>query len=173
MNDVLQNLVTRRSVRAFRPEQIKDSELEAVLNAGLYAPSGMNRQSAIMLVIQDKPLIDKLSAMNARHMGTDSDPFYGAPTVVVVLADSRERNYLQDGSLVMGNLLNAAHSLGLGSCWINRAREVFDEPEGRAILRENGIGDEYVGIGNCILGYSAVPLPEAKPRREGRIFKIK
>ena len=112
MNEVLKCLETRRSVRAYKPEQITDAELEAILNAGLYAPTGMNRQSAIMLVIQDKPLIEKLSKMNAYYMGKDMDAFYGAPTVIAVLADSNIRTHFEDGCLVLGNLMNAAHSLG-------------------------------------------------------------
>jgi len=173
MNEVLKCLETRRSVRAYKPEQITDAELEAILNAGLYAPTGMNRQSAIMLVIQDKPLIDKLSKMNSHYMGKDMDAFYGAPTVIAVLADSNIRTHFEDGCLVLGNLMNAAHSLGVDSCWIHRAREVFDDPEGRAILRECGIGDEYVGIGHCILGYGVAPAGDASPRRENRVYTIK
>ena len=172
MNETISCLLKRRSVRAYRPEQIKPAELETILQAGLYAPSAMNRQSAVMLVIQDRETISTLSRLNAEVMGRDTDPFYGAPTVIVVLADKNAPNHVQDASLVMGNLMNAAFSLGVDSCWINRAREVFEMPEARALLREKGISDDYVGVGNCILGYRSGELPKAPPRREGRIIKL-
>ena len=172
MNETISCLLNRRSVRAYRPEQIKPAELETILQAGLYAPSAMNRQSAVMLVIQDRETISTLSRLNAEVMGRDTDPFYGAPTVIVVLADKNAPNHVQDASLVMGNLMNAAFSLGVDSCWINRAREVFEMPEARALLREKGISDDYVGVGNCILGYRSGELPEAPSRREGRIIKL-
>ena len=172
MNETISCLLNRRSVRAYRPEQIKPAELETILQAGLYAPSAMNRQSAVMLVIQDRETISTLSRLNAEVMGRDTDPFYGAPTVIVVLADKNAPNHVQDASLVMGNLMNAAFSLGVDSCWINRAREVFEMPEARALLSKKGISDDYVGVGNCILGYRSCELPEASPRREGRIIKL-
>lgn len=172
MNETISCLLNRRSVRAYRPEQIKPAELETILQAGLYAPSAMNLQPSIMLVIQDRETISMLSRLNAEVMGRDTDPFYGAPTVIVVLADKNAPNHVQDASLVMGNLMNAAFSLGVDSCWINRAREVFEMPEARALLREKGISDDYVGVGNCILGYLSGELPEASPRREGRIIKL-
>ena len=172
MNDTINCLLNRRSVRAYRPEQIKPEELKEILQAGLYAPSAMNLQSAVMLVIQDRETISTLSRLNAEVMGRDTDPFYGAPTVIVVLADKNAPNHVQDASLVMGNLMNAAFSLGVDSCWINRAREVFEMPEARALLREKGISDDYVGVGNCILGYRSGELPAAPPRREGRIIKL-
>ena len=172
MNETISCLLNRRSVRAYRPEQIKPAELETILQAGLYAPSAMNRQSAVMLVIQDRETISTLSRLNAEVMGRDTDPFYGAPTVIVVLADKNAPNHVQDASLVMGILMNAAFSLGVDSCWINRAREVFEMPEARALLREKGISDDYVGVGNCILGYRSGELPAAPPRREGRIIKL-
>ena len=172
MNETISCLLNRRSVRAYRPEQIKPAELEEILQAGLYAPSAMNRQSAVMLVIQDRETISMLSRLNAEVMGRDTDPFYGAPTVIVVLADKNAPNHVQDASLVMGNLMNAAFSLGVDSCWINRAREVFEMPEAKALLREKGISDDYVGVGNCILGYRSGELPAAPPRREGRIIKL-
>lgn len=172
MNETMSCLLSRRSVRAYRPEQIKPAELETILQAGLYAPSAMNLQPSIMLVIQDRETISMLSRLNAEVMGRDTDPFYGAPTVIVVLADKNAPNHVQDASLVMGNLMNAAFSLGVDSCWINRAREVFEMPEARALLREKGISDDYVGVGNCILGYRSGELPAAPPRREGRIIKL-
>ena len=169
MNETISCLLNRRSVRAYRPEQIKPAELETILQAGLYAPSAMNLQSSIMLVIQDRETISMLSRLNAMVMGRDTDPFYGAPTVIVVLADKNASNHVQDASLVMGNLMNAAFSLGVDSCWINRAREVFEMPEARALLREKGISDDYVGVGNCILGYPVEEAP-AKPRKDGYVI---
>lgn len=173
MNNALDNLLERRSVRAYKPEQIADAELKSVLSAGLAAPSAMNRQPTVLLVVQDKATIEKLSKLNARVMGKeDIDPFYGAPTVIVVLSDRNIPTHVEDGSLVLGNLMNAAHALGLGSCWINRAKEVFEMTEAREILRNAGIGDEYIGVGHCILGYPDGEKPGAKPVRDGRVFKI-
>ena len=145
-------------------KQISDEELMAVLEAGKYAPSAMNRQSSVMVVLQDKEDIETLSKMNASIMNTDSDPFYGAPTVVIVLGDRNNRNAVQDGSLVMGNLMNAAAAIGLGSCWINRAYEEFESEEGKAMLRKWGVEGDWRGIGHCILGYP-VSVKEAAPRK--------
>lgn len=173
MNKTLNDLLTRRSIRAYKPEQISDAELKGVLSAGLAAPSAMNRQPTVLLVVQDKATIEILSKLNALVMGKEGiDPFYGAPTVIAVLADRSIPTYIEDGSLVLGNLMNAAHALGLGSCWVNRAKEVFEMPEARELLRKNGIGDEYIGVGHCILGYPDGEAPEAKPVRDGRVFKI-
>lgn len=171
MNEVIRALKERRSVRAYRPEQIKESELQQILEAGAYAPSGMGAQPVIMVVVQDKETIAALGKLNAAVMGAETDPFYGAPTVIVVLADRSRGTWLEDGSLAMGNLMNAAHSLGLGSCWVHRAREVFASEEGRALLKQWGIQGDYAGVGHCILGYPAGPLPQAKPRREHTIYR--
>jgi len=166
MNETLRAIRERRSIRKYKAEQIKDSELNAVLEAGTWAPTGMGLQSPLMVVVQDAETIAYPFKLNAEVMGKPgTDPFYGAPTVVIVLADSTIGNWLKDGSLVMGNLMNAAASLGVGSCWINRANEVFDKEEGKALLRKWGIDEKYVGVGNCILGYAA-QTPEAKPRKE-------
>ena len=172
-NTVLDALKNRRSIRQYKAEQITDEELNAVLEAGTFAPTGMNRQSPLMVVVQDAETIAKLSRMNAAVMGqTEGDPFYGAPTVVIVLADSENYNGFADGCLVMGNLMNAAYSIGLGSCWINRAREMFETEEGRAMLRSWGIDDKYTGVGNCILGYPDCPHPEARPRKENYVVRV-
>ena len=172
MNEVLKSLETRRSIRSYLPEQIRDEELNQVLEAGTYAPTGMGRQSPVMVAVQKPELVKKLSQMNAAVMGSGDDPFYGAPTVIVVLANADVPTYREDGALVMGNLLNAAHAVGLGSCWINRAREVFESEEGRQLLKEWGIEGNYVGIGNCILGYIKGDVPEAQPRKEGYIVRV-
>lgn len=173
MNETLKNLKERRSIRSYKPEQIKNEELNLILEAGTYAPTGMNNQSPVMVVIQDKDLVSKLSKMNAKVMGKDDiDPFYGAPTVVIVLADKRYPTYLEDGCLVMGNLMNAAHSINIGSCWIHRAKEVFDSKEGKELLSSFGLSDNYVGIGHCILGYVDGDYPTTKPRKEEYIIRV-
>ena len=172
MNETLQTLKNRRSVRSYLPEQIKDEELQQILEAGIYAPTGMGAQSPIIVVVQDKETIAYLSKLNAAVMGSTSDPFYVAPTVVVVLADRSRGTCVEDGSLVIGNMLNAAASLGVGSCWIHRAKEVFDTPEGKALLEKWGIQGDYVGVGNCILGYAKGEIPAAKPRKENYIYRV-
>lgn len=166
-----EKILTRRSVRKYAPQQITDAELDKVLEAGLYAPTAKNNQKPIMVAVRDKETRDLLSRANAAIMGVETDPFYGAPCVIVVLADPAFHTWIDDGSLVMGNLLNAAHAIGLGSCWINRAREFFDMEEGKALLKKWGIPETYRGVGNCILGY-AEETPEPKARVEGRIFKV-
>ncbi len=171
MKETLIDLKERRTCRSYYPEQIKDEELNAVLEAGMYAPTGRGMQSPIMIVVQKPELIQKLSKMNADVMGVDTDPFYGAPTVIIVLADKSRNTYKEDGSLVMGNLLNAAHAVGLGSCWIHRAKEVFESEEGKEMLKEWGIEGDYEGIGHCILGYAKEVVP-AKPRKENYVIRV-
>ena len=163
MNEVIEAMRERRSVRAYTDEVPSDELIERVVDAGLWAASGRGRQSPIVLAVTDRALRDRLSAMNARIMGAPegTDPFYGAPVVLVVLADRSVPTHVYDGSLVMGNLMLAAHELGLGSCWIHRAREEFDTLEGRQILADEGVG-------HCVLGYAA-EVPEPKSRREGRL----
>ena len=166
-----EDLLTRRSVRKYSDRLVEDEKLDKVLTAGLYAPTGMNNQLPVLVAVRDKATRDELSRMNAAVMGTSGDPFYGAPCVIVVLSDPERMTWVEDGSLVLGNLMNAAHSLGLGSCWIHRAKECFDTPEGKALLRAWGVPENYRGVGNCILGYAAEE-PEAKPRKSSRIIKI-
>ena len=170
MKETVQDLKTRRSLKKYRPDQITKNELIQVLEAGMNAPTGMNRQSPVMVAVQDPETVKQLSSMNAAVMGVSSDPFYGAPTVIVVLADSTVPTYLYDGSLVMGNLLNAAHALGLGACWIHRAKEVFASEEGKKLLKKWGLDDRYEGIGHCIIGYGDGPLPAAKARKENYVI---
>lgn len=173
-NEVLSAIAARRSCRAYQPEQIKPEELQAVVEAGTWAPTAMNRQSPIIVAVQDKATRDRLSALNAQIMGRDGDPFYGAPTVLVVLADQQIPTYVEDGSLVLGNLLLAASSIGLGSCWINRAKETFDREEGKALLRQWGLDPErYRGVGNCILGYPAPGgIKPAAPRKPDYVVNV-
>ena len=172
MNETLNTLKSRRSVRAYLPEQVKEEQLQQILEAGTYAATGRGLQSPIMVVVQDPDTIAYLSKLNAAVMGTTSDPFYGAPTVIVVLADRERPTCVEDGSLVMGNLMNAAEAVGVNSCWIHRAREVFDSPEGKALLEKWGIHGDYVGVGHCILGYAKGQVPEAKPRKENYIYRV-
>lgn len=171
MNKTIEDLMNRRSIRKYKPEQISRQELDTVLNAGICAPTGMNRQSPILIAVQNKQVRDKLSKMNAAVMGSDSDPFYGAPTVIVVLAAAESPHAVQDGSLVMGNLMNAAKAIGLGSCWINRAKEMFEMEEGKQLLAEWGVQGDYIGIGHCILGYPDEE-PAMKPRKENYIYYV-
>lgn len=171
--DAMQNLLTRRSVRKYKPDMVPQEKLEKILEAGTYAATGMGRQSPIILAVTDKAMRDRLSKMNAAIMGVDSDPFYGAPVVLVVLADKNVPTYLYDGSLVMGNLMNAAHAEGIASCWIHRAKEEFNSPEGKQILQDLGITGDYEGIGHCILGYADGDEPAAKPRKENYVYSVK
>ena len=166
--------MTRRSVRSYTDEMPPKEVIEEIVKAGMNAPSGKNRQSAIILAVTNREVRDMLSRLNSVVIGRDDfDPFFGAPVVLVVLADSTVFTWKEDGALVMGNLLNAAHAKGLGSCWIHRAKEVFETEEGKAILRDLGIDDtKYVGIGNCILGYTDGDYPTAKPRKENYVYWI-
>lgn len=171
MNKTVSDLINRRSIRRYKPEQITREELDTVLEAGKYAPTAKNLQSPIIVALQNKENIAVLSKLNAAVMGSSADPFYGAPTVLVVLADVANPNAVADGSLVMGNLMNAAYALGLGSCWINRAREVFAADEGKALLKKWGIEGDYIGVGNCILGYPDEE-PTAKPRKKNYVYYV-
>ena len=172
MNEVIKCLKERRNVRSYDGRPVPDDVLKEILEAGEYAASGMGRQATVMVAVRNKDLISDLSMMNAAVMGTNTDPFYGAGTVIIVFADSTVHTYVEDGSLVMGNLMNAAHALGVDSCWIHRAKEVFETEEGKALMKKWGIDEKYKGIGNCILGYSDKPVPEAKPRKEGRVIYV-
>lgn len=171
--DAMQNLLTRRSVRKYKPDMVPQEKLDKILEAGTYAATGMGRQSPIILAVTDKAMRDRLSKMNAAIMGVESDPFYGAPVVLVVLADKNVPTYIYDGSLVMGNLMNAAHAEGIASCWIHRAKEEFNSPEGKQILQDLGITGDYEGIGHCILGYADGDEPAAKPRKENYVYSVK
>lgn len=173
MKDTVKDLKERRSIKKYQDRQIEEADLQEILRAGMNAPTGMGMQSPVMAVIQDKETISKLSKMNAKFLGNESiDPFYGAPTVIVVLADKNRPTYVEDGSLVMGNLMNAAHALGIGSCWIHRAKQEFESEEGRELLRQWGIEGDYAGIGHCILGYQDGDTPKAKPRKEHYIYRV-
>lgn len=172
MAETLTTLKTRRSCRAYKPEHIEEEKLNAILEAGTYAATGMGKQSPIILVIKDPEVRAKLTKLNAAAMGMDIDPFYGAPELVVVLANKAMPTYIYDGSLVLGNMMNAAADLGVASCWIHRAKEEFESEEGQAILKQLGIEGDYEGIGNLILGYAAKPTGNAAPRKANYIYTI-
>lgn len=172
MTELLKKIQTRRSIRSFKSDMIPREILDQIIEAGTYAPSGMNRQTPIIIAVTNKEMRDKLSRMNAKIMGTDSDPFYGAPVVLIVLASKERPTYLYDGSLVMANLMLAAHELGIGSCWIHRAKEEFESEEGKEILKSLGIEGEYEGIGHCVLGYVNGEYPVASERKENWVYYI-
>ena len=172
MSDTLTTLKTRRSCRSYKPELIEEEKLQAILEAGTYAATGRGRQSPIIIAVTDPDVRNKLSKMNAAIMGVDRDPFHGAPELVIVLADKTVSTYLYDGSLVMGNMMNAAAALGVASCWVHRARQEFESEEGKALLKQLGIEGEYEGIGHLVLGYPAVPAAEPAPRKENYIYRI-
>ena len=170
--ETLTTLKTRRSCRAYKAEHVEEEKLNAIIEAGTYAPTGMGKQSPIILVIKDQEIRSKLAKLNAAAIGMEIDPFYGAPELIVVLANKDIPTYIYDGSLVMGNMLNAAADLGVASCWVHRAKEVFESEEGKEILKKLGIEGNYEGIGNLILGYAAKPAGEAAPRKANYVYSI-
>ena len=172
MNETIKNLLTRRSVRAYLPKQIEESLLQQVLEAGIYAPTGGGRQTPVIVAVQNAETVWQLSRMNAAVNGAKSDPFYGAPTVLVVLAERSRGTYLLDGASVITTLLNAAHAVGLGSCWIHRAKEEFESEEGKALLKQWGIEGDFEGVGHVILGYPAGDAPEPAPRKANYIVRV-
>ncbi|MCQ2492300.1 MAG: nitroreductase [Lachnospiraceae bacterium] len=172
MNETLKVLETRRSCRKFKPDMVEKEKLDAILKAGTFAPSGMGRQSAIIIAVTDKEVRDQLAKENAAIMGVDMDPFYGAPVILIVLANKDSVTYQYDGSLVMGNLLNAAESLGVNGIWIHRAKEEFESDFGKDILAKLGIEGNYEGIGHCALGYAADEIPAPVARKENYVYYI-
>lgn len=174
MNETLKVLETRRSCRSFKPDMIRDEELKEILKAGTYAATGMGKQSPLIIAVTDKQVRDEISEANRKIGGWDEgfDPFYGAPVILIVLADKNVPTYVYDGSLVMGNLMNAAESLGVASIWIHRAKEEFDSDFGKAILAKLGIDGDYEGIGHCALGYAAEPPKVPVSRKDNYIYYI-
>ena len=172
MNEVIENMITRRSVRSYSDRVPENALVDEVIEAGLYAASGMDRQDSIIIKIQNKAMRDKISKMNAAIMHRDSDPFYGAPVILIVLFSKANPNGIYDGSLVLGNMMNAAHSLGLASCWIHRAKEEFESAEGKEILKKLGIEGEYEGVGHLALGYLEGKEPMCHERKNNRVFTI-
>ena len=173
MSEVINNMKTRRSIRKYKPDMIPEDVLNRIIEAGTYAATGMGKQSPIIIAVTNKEIRDKFSKMNAEIMGVDSDPFYGAPVVLIVLADKARPTYVYDGSLVMGNLMLAAHAEGIGSCWIHRAKEEFESAEGKAFLKSLDIEGDYEGIGHCVLGYTDGEEPKAMPRKENYVYCVK
>lgn len=174
MNEAMNNILTRRSCRKYKPDMIPQDVLDEILKAGTYAATGHGTQNPVIIAVTNKEVRDKLSKLNAKIFGKpDIDPFYGAPVVVIVLANKQYPTYVYDGSLVMGNLMHAAHALGIASCWIHRAKEEFELPEGKEILKQLGIEGDYEGIGHCILGYADCTEPQAAPRKKDYIYYIK
>lgn len=172
MNEIIRAMEERRSIRSFKPEMPPKEVLQQIVEAGLYAASGKGQQAAIVVAVTNKALRDKLAEENRRIAGApeDSDPFYGAPAVLVVLGRKDWPTHVYDGSLVMGNLLLAAHALGLGSIWIHRAKEEFEEPEYQQLLKDLGVEGEWEGIGHCAVGYLNGEAPAPAPRKPGRVF---
>ena len=171
--DAMQNLLTRRSIKKYKSDMVPEDVIARICEAGTYAATGRNLQAPIILAVTNKEIRDKLSQMNAAIMGSGADPFYGAPVVLVVLADKNVNTHVYDGSLVMGNLMLAAHAEGLGSCWIHRAKEEFESEEGKAILKELGIEGNYEGIGHLALGYAAEPAKAPAPRKDNYVYYVK
>ena len=172
MNEIIKAMETRRSIRGYKEDMVPEELIAEVVEAGTYAATGMGRQSPIILAVTNKEVRDRLSKVNAEIMGTTGAPFYGAPVAILVLVDSTVHTWVEDGSLAMGAMLNAAYAVGLGSCWIHRARETFDSEAGKALLKQWGIPETYRGVGFCILGYAAGELPQPKPRKDDQILWI-
>lgn len=170
MNEAYKNIIDRRSVRNFNDIKVSHDVIEKIVYAGQCAPSGINRQIFAFVVVENEELIEKLSKMNAEIMNSTSDPFYGAKSMIIVFADSNAPTYLYDGALAMGNLMNAANALGVDSCWIHRAKEVFETEFGKKLKREWQIPESYEGIGHCILGYRVQELSERAPRTSKVIY---
>ena len=173
MNETLQTICSRKSVKKYKPDMVEKALIEKIVEAGTHAPTGLNKQSPIILAVTDTQVRDELSKLNmSKDPFKRADPFYGAPVVLVVLADKSVPTHVYDGSLVMGNLQLAAHALGLGACWIHRAKETFELPEGKALLEKLGVEGEYEGIGNCVIGYPDGPLPAIKPRKQNWVYYV-
>ena len=172
MNDIIRAMRQRRSIRKFKSDMPAREDIDQIIEAGLYAASAMGRQATITVAVTNRRLRDKLSAVNCRIGGWEEgfDPFYGAPVILIVLADKNSANRVYDGSLVMGNMMLAAHSLGLGSIWIHRAKEEFEMPEYQRLLKDLGIEGQWEGIGHCAVGFADGDLPKAPKRKDGRVF---
>ena len=171
-NEVLNTIKMRRSVRAYKPDAVPEALLHAVLEAGTYAPTEMGRQSPTIIAVTSERYRKEIAELNAKVMGSDSDPYYGAPIIVLVLADGSARTFVEDGSCVLENMMVAAASLGLGSVWVHREREIFDSEEGKALLREWGLPETLRGVGSIALGYPAGSIGEAAKRKDDYIIRV-
>ena len=174
MNEVIRAMKERRSIRKFKPDMPPKMDIEQIVDAGLYAANGMGKQAVITVAVTNKALRDRLAEANRKIGGWQEgfDPFYGAPVILIVLADKNWRNRVYDGSLVMGNMMLAAHSLGLGSIWIHRAKEEFEQDEWKKLLSDIGVSGEWEGIGHCAVGYFEGDLPDAAKRKDGRVYWV-
>ncbi len=172
MAETLDVLKQRRSCRAFTNQPVEKEKMAAILEAGTYAPTGRGKQSPIIIVIKDQEVKEKLRKMNAEIMGTKSDPFYGAPELVVVLANKQRPTYIYDGTLVLGNMMNAAADLGIGSCWIHRAKEEFETEYGKSLLKRLGVEGDYEGIGHLVLGYPVKEPVQPAKRKDNYIYEL-
>ncbi len=174
MNEVMKAMLERRSCRSYKPDMVPQADIDAVIEAGLYAATGAGKQTPIVIAVTDKKVRDELSKVNAQIGGWQEgfDPFYGAPVVLIVAAKKSFPTYVYDGSLMLGNMMLAAHSLGLGSCWIHRAKEELEMDVYKKLLADLGVDEEVEGIGHCILGYADGELPKAAERAEGRVYRI-
>ncbi|MDR1573306.1 MAG: nitroreductase family protein [Clostridiales Family XIII bacterium] len=170
--EALEFLKSRRSIRKFKSEQIADDVLNAVLDAGVYAPTGMGKQSPVIVAVQDGETKERLSRMNAAVMGTDKDPYYGAPTILLVFGSKSRETYLKDAGNVLIYLLLAAHAAGLGAVWIDREQEMFETEDGKALLEKWGLSGDLVGVGAVALGYADCDPPQAAARKEGYVVKV-
>lgn len=171
MDDIFEIIKTRRSIRAFKPDEVDEALLDKVLEAGTFAPTGRGLQSPVIVAVKDQKTRDYFSSLNAKVLGSDADPYYGAPIILVVLAEGERNTFIEDGSCVLENMMLAAHALGLGSCWIHREREIFDSAEGKALLKKWGLSDSLRGVGSLALGYPD-QTPTAKERKKDYIVKI-
>ncbi len=171
-NEALEVLKNRRAIRKYKADQIKDEELDAVLEAGTFAPTGAGTQGVQIVAVQSPEYLKRVVALNAAILGKDTNPYYGAPTVILVLETENCKTHTYDGSAVCTNLVNAAYAVGLGSCWIHRCKEMFETEEGKQLLREWGLPENLKGVASLALGYADCPQPEPKPRREGYAIKV-
>lgn len=174
MNEVIKTLKERRSIRSFKPDMPARADIEQVIEAGLYAANGMGKQGTAIIAVTNKEIRDRLSDANRIIAGGKEgmDPFYGAPVILIVLGSKDIPTHVYDGALVMGNLMAAATSLGLGSIWIHRAQQEFESDEWKQLLKDLGVEGEWEGIGHCALGYAAGDIPAAAARKEGRVFWV-
>ena len=172
MSNVLEEMKTRRSIRKFKPDAIPQEILDQIIEAGTYAANGRGAQNVIIIQVTNKEKRDEIAKKNAEIMGSEGDPFYGAPAMLIVLGKKDWPTHVYDGSLVMGNLMLAAHDLGIGSCWIHRAKEEFERPEYQTLLKKLGIEGEWEGIGHCAVGYIDGEAPKAAKRKDNRVFWI-
>ena len=172
MEDILDVITSRRSIKKFKDDMVDEELIDKVIKAGIYAPSGKNRQAGIILAITNKEIRDELSKLCADLRGVDMDPFYNAPVVLVVLADKSVNTHVYDGCCIMENMLLEAHSIGLGACWIHHAKEMFETNYGKELLFKLGIEGEYEGIGNCVIGYADMEIRGELPRKINYVYFV-